>query len=165
MTALEVRPLTPDAFEPFGKLIGPSGPFSLANDGSARRYDAGDVLENLRPESRLILSVFDCEPRPQPVRISSLERHAFSAQCIVPIRALRYIVVVASSHPDGTPDEASITAFLADGSCGINYAPGVWHHGIIALDQRSLFFVQSWQDMTGDDCHEIVIAARTLSRV
>jgi ureidoglycolate lyase len=76
----------------------------------------------------------------------------YSAQAIVPMQGAGWAVVVCHPGQGGRPALESLQAFLFGASEGAIYAPGIWHYPIIALDQRSPFFVQSWQCGTPSDC-------------
>lgn len=154
---LAMQPLDSQAFAPFGQVVQVGSHPKPANGGTARRHDIGDVLGNRRPQAKLLLSVFDCEPCRLPLRIGVLERHCYSAQTIIPMQADPYAVIVCLDDGDGRPNLATLRAFSAQAGQGINYAPGIWHHGIIALGRQGLFFLQSWQDDTAADCEEAVI--------
>lgn len=124
----------------------------MTNQGTARNHDLGAVMVSERSDARLVLSVFDAEPRCLPRRLAVLECHPYSAQAIVPMQGADWAVVVCHSGQGGRPALESLRAFRFGASEGVIYAPGIWHHPIIALDQRSLFFVQSWQCGTPSDC-------------
>jgi ureidoglycolate lyase len=154
---IKLRTLTLESFAPFGHVIQIGQEPVPANGGTARRHDVGDVLISSRPQAKLYLSVFECEAQHLPLRIEILERHASSAQTITPMQADQYIVVVCLDDGAGHPDLSTLHAFQGGTHQGVNYNPGIWHHGIIALDRRSLFFVQSWQDGSASDCEEAII--------
>lgn len=61
-----------------------------------------------------------------------LERHRFSSQSFIPLlsprHSGRYLVVVALNDPvSDQPDLGTLKVFLAGGSMGFVYWPGVWH--------------------------------------
>lgn len=161
---LKLRPLEAEAFAPFGQIVQPGENPMPANGGTARRHDIGDVMVRLGEDSQLRLSIFDCEPQALPLRIDVLERHRLSAQTIAPMQAAEYLTIVCLSGPDGAPDLATAQAFECAPYQGVNYSPGVWHHGVVATERRSLFFLQSWQDGSPTDCEEINIPALLVTR-
>ena len=73
-----------------------------------------------------------------------------------PLRASRFLVVVALGAE--TPDLTSLDAFVVQGPCAITYAPGVWHHPMIALDEVADFVNVIFADGTDGDCHEVSLA-------
>jgi ureidoglycolate lyase len=153
-TPLRVEPLDAAAFAPFGDVIAASNARRRypINDGTTERFhDLAhiDVLDG----GRAVLSVFRAEPRTFPIRIAMLERHPLGSQAFVPLDpALRYLVVVATAA-DATP-----RAFLACNGQGVNYAPGTWHHPLLALDRESDFLVID-REGDGHNCDELRLAS------
>ena len=93
---------------------------------------------------------------PQPVAgptiaIAALERHPHSTQSFVPIRAGRWIVVLAPTLPDGLPDTANVRAFLAGPNDAICIHQNVWHAGLTVLDGPAEFAMMMWRATAGDD--------------
>ena len=84
-----------------------------------------------------------------------LERHPLGSQAFLPLGERPYLVVVAP--PGAPPSPASVRAFLAAPGQGVNYAPGVWHHPLLALDAVSDFWVID-RAGPGDNCEEITLA-------
>lgn len=152
---IEAAPLTADAFAPFGHVIEARAELASvdANMKSARRFDRLAPLENLRREdARPNLCLFRCTPAPAgPFQVKLLERHPFSTQVFLPMLGVtRYLVVVARGGEN--PELATLHAFIARGAQGVAYAPGVWHHPLVALDQESDFACLVWEDGTAGDC-------------
>jgi ureidoglycolate lyase len=155
MTSVSARPLTSDAYAPYGDVLmaAPRGEAGLsANQGTARRFDRLGTLENLRPGvAAPNAAVFRCAPRLVfPSRLALLEKHPASTQVFVPMNAQRYLVVVALGGD--APDLSTLAAFVASGTQAISYRPGVWHHPMIALDAETDFFCLVWEDGTAGDC-------------
>ena len=99
---------------------------------------------------------------PQPVTgstvtITGLERHPHSTQSFVPIRAGRWLVVLAPTLPDGAPDMANVRAFLAGPEDAICIGRNVWHAGLTVLDGPAEFAMMMWRADAGDDgiVHEL----------
>ena len=86
-----------------------------------------------------------------PMRATVLERHPYSSQTFIPIRVSRYLVTVAPDKPDGSPDLDRARCFLADGSQGITYSRGIWHHAMTVLDETAEMAVLMWCDGSGED--------------
>lgn len=151
---VRLEPVTREAFAPFGQLIEAAGACSLANQGTAARFDFAARLANLRPDARPNVAVFRAQPRALPLAIRLLERHPGSSQMFVPMTAPRYAVLVAAAGPDGAPDLATLRAFACASNQAINYDAGTWHHPMIALDAPSDFVMLAWEDGTPGDCVE-----------
>lgn len=104
---------------------------------------------------------------PQPVTgstvtITGLERHPHSTQSFLPIRAGRWLVVLAPTLPDGAPDMANVRAFLAGPEDAICIGRNVWHAGLTVLDGPAEFAMMMWRANAGDDgiVHELATPLR-----
>jgi ureidoglycolate lyase len=76
-----------------------------------------------------------------PLRVTSLERHPYSAQTFVPLGSARYLAVVCAADAGGNPDLATLRAFLAEPEHVVTYARNVWHHPMTVLDSPMEFAV------------------------
>ena len=139
--ALIARPLTAEAFAPFGAVFeAPSEP---------GRVPAHDGLSNRRPGAAPSLRLTRLAPLARlPVRAELFERHAFSSQTFLPLAVGRYLVIVAPDATAGGPDGAGARAFIGRAGQGVTYRAGLWHHGMTALDQPATFAVLMWCDGT-----------------
>ncbi len=70
--------------------------------------------------------------------------------------AARFLVLVARGGD--RPDLSTLAAFLATGTQGVSYHPGVWHHPMIALDREIDFACFVWEDGTDADCTVVDLA-------
>lgn len=150
--------LSLQAYQSFGSVIaaGSASDAVSANMGTAMRFNRLADLQNLRPATATPnLSVFQVTPAvSNPVQVALLERHKFSTQAFIPMDgAKRYLVVV--SKGDEKPDLTTLSAFVATGSQGITYKPGIWHHPIVALDELTHFANLTWEDGTSEDVHVV----------
>jgi DNA/RNA-binding domain of Phe-tRNA-synthetase-like protein/ureidoglycolate hydrolase len=102
--ALSARPATPEAFEPYGRLI-------VAGD-RARLGRRGGVLLALE------------EGRPGPRRVTHLLRFPEARRVVVPLGGAPLLVVVLPSgdQPGGPPE-----AFQTPAGAGVLINAGVWH--------------------------------------
>ena len=94
-----------------------------------------------------------------PMHATVLERHPYSSQTFIPIKVTRYLVTVAPDKPDGSPDLDRARCFLADGSQGITYSRGIWHHAMTVLDETAEMAILMWCDGSSDDEEFLEIAA------
>lgn len=160
MKLLSVEPLTREAFAPFGEVIEASAEQHTyaINAGTSQRFhdlarlEAGD-------NGRLTVSIFRAQARHFPFRITMLERHPKASQAFMPLNGRAFLVVVAPRAPQ--PEQAAVRAFLASGHQGVNFAPGVWHHPLLALEAVSDFLVIDRAE-TEDNCDEAVLAQALL---
>ena len=133
------KPLTAAAFAPFGDVLEPP------RHGRRRYFDSflGDSRPTARP--RFWVSRVPLVER-LPETCKTMERHPYSSQTFVPISSSRFLITVARSLSDGQPDLGAMEAFIGQSEQGFTYRPGVWHHGIRALDKPAIFAVLIWQD-------------------
>lgn len=155
MKSLPVEPLTAEAFAPFGEVIeavDTARHFTI-NGGNTERYHD---LANIEPgaDGRTIVSIFRGQPRQLPFRVTMMERHPLGSQAFVPLSGRPYLVVVAPAGP--APKVEDLRAFLARGDQGVNYAPGVWHHPLLALGEVSDFLVIDRAGL-GRNCDEVAL--------
>ncbi len=151
--SLTAVPLTADAFAPFGRVVSAGlQPGSSANQGTAVRFDFCAELVSTRAQSKPNLAVFRSVPRTLPHEIVLLERHPCSTQVFIPMVVARYLVCVAPTKPDGGPDLDGLEAFICAPGQGVAYAPGTWHHPMVALDAPGEFAMIAWEDGTPLDC-------------
>lgn len=149
MSSLVARPLTAEAFAPYGEV------FAVPETVGVRTaFDKG--LANLRPDVPASLSIILAAPVPQPILVDVIERHVFTSQSFVPIAPARWVIVVAPGTAEDGPDLAAAEAFLPAPGQGITLAPGTWHAPLTVLDAPAPFALLMWRDYGPDD--EEVIA-------
>jgi ureidoglycolate lyase len=140
---LIARPLTAEAFAPYGHVI------ELPKSG---HIDLVAELVNARKgraDARLALTAI--EPIALPYEFSAMEAHQHSSQAFVPIDVSRYLLVVATSTPDGKPDLARMQSFMAGPQQSLIYAPGIWHQPMRVLDRAARFAIFTFIDGTAAD--------------
>jgi ureidoglycolate lyase len=151
-----IRPLTRDAFKPFGDVVqaADSRHYTI-NQGWAERYADLAKLDLLAQGGQPNLGIVRAAPRPMPLKVELMERHPLSSQMFIPLSPLPFLVVVAP--PGERPATKDIIGFRTVAGQGVNYARGVWHHPLIALDQSTDFLVV---DRHGKDenCDEFPLA-------
>ncbi|WP_415236681.1 ureidoglycolate lyase [Sneathiella sp.] len=148
---LQIRPLTKEAFAPFGDVISVrENDHFLINNGSTERYhDLAKV--QLLNGGRALINIFRATPLTYPLKITMVERHPLGSQAFVPMSGLPYLVVVAPAGED--VNSADLQAFYADRDQGINYHAGTWHHPVLALHEISDFLVVD-RGGDGENCDE-----------
>jgi ureidoglycolate lyase len=155
MKTLQMERLTRAAFAPFGEVIELDGARHFAiNGGTTERYHDLAAVDVTAQGGRPLINLFRAQPRTLPVDITMMERHPLGSQAFIPLRQARYLVVVA---PPGEFDPARMRAFWTDAWQGVNYAKGVWHHPLLALDQVSDFVVVD-RGGEGNNCDELPLA-------
>ena len=162
--SLKTEPLSREAFEPFGEVIEACDAvrhFTINGGNTERFHD----LARIDPgeDGRAIVSIFRGQARSLPFRVEMVERHPLGSQAFVPMSGRPYLIVVAP--PGANPQAEDLRVFLARGDQGVNYATGVWHHPLLALDETSDFLVVD-RSGPGHNCDEAelsvvgIIAAR-----
>jgi ureidoglycolate lyase len=138
-TTLTIEPLTREAFAAFGDVIELEGAKQIPiNLGTTIRYHDLAKVDVTEEGGHTLVNLFRGQPRVLPFELKMLERHPLGSQAFVPLNDRPYLVVVA---PAGDLDVTKIRAFVSRGWQGVNYAKGVWHHPLIALDEVSDFIV------------------------
>ena len=144
LSPLLLAPLTPEAMSPFGSII--SAPTNTG-DRSVYSHWLGSARAGMTPG----FHVNHLLPKALPYAIDVMERHRYSAQLFLPLDVARYVVVVAPTANDGSPDIAAARALLAPKNIGVVYAPGVWHAGATVLERHGSFGVLMWRNDSADD--------------
>jgi ureidoglycolate lyase len=137
---LPVETLDHAAFKPFGEVIAAddAARHYPINEGSTERYHDLAAVDVAEQGGRTLVNIFRAQPRALPFEVRMLERHPLGSQAFVPLSRLPYLVVVA---PAGEPNPAQLRAFIVRDGSGVNYARGVWHHPLLALQAESDFLV------------------------
>ena len=149
------RPLTAEAFAPFGDVIEVNQARArVINEGYTIRFHDLARLDVTGAEGRPTISIFRSTPRELPIVLSMMERHPKSSQAFFPLGDESYLVAVA---PPGDLDPARIEVFLAGPDQGVNYHAGTWHHYSLALGRISDFLVVD-RDAEDDNCDEVRLA-------
>mgnify|MGYP003884484835 CR=1 FL=1 len=142
---IQTRPLTPDTFAPFGHVARPGlGAVKTIRDGAVRLSKSETRFRTLPEAAEPALDFYEVAPDALPLRASRIERHPWSAQLFCPMEGARWLVAVWPDGPEGAP-----LAFVAGPQDVVTYAPGLWHHGIVALDQPACFASLMWKSAEG----------------
>lgn len=138
------EPLDADNFSEFGEVIRrPPG-------GVRRHYN--ELLENARAGAWVDLYLTTIKPLDElPLHATVMERHPFSSQTFLPLKASRYLVVVAPDRGDGGPDLTRVRAFVSGADQGVTYRCGTWHHNMTVLDETAVMAVLMWCDGSSGD--------------
>lgn len=135
---LVARPLTAEAFAPFGDVLEARGdPDRIINDGRCGRFHDRARLD-FGPEGRAGISVFLGKTVTWPVEIAHVERHPDGSQAFVSMSGHPFLVVVA---PDEGGAPGTPCAFVAAPGQGVNFHRGTWHGVLAPLHAPGLFAV------------------------
>ena len=150
-------PLTRQEFAPFGEVIETAGAERrLINDGTTVRFHDLARVDAAAAGGWPLINVFRAQPLAVPLPVRVLEQHPLGSQAFIPLDPTPFLIVVAPQGP--APGSAELRAFVTDGGQGVNYARGVWHHPVIALDRESDFLVVD-RGGPGDNLVEVRFSA------
>jgi ureidoglycolate lyase len=152
---LQAAPLTPETFAPFGDVIDAASARNSypINQGFTTRFHDLAHIDVADSGGDICVSIFRSNPMPAPVVIRLMERHPLGSQAFIPLERRPYLVVVA---PPGDFNAAKVRAFIARPDQGVNYAKGVWHHFLLALDAPSDFLIIDRKG-PGDNLDEVML--------
>lgn len=150
LPVLKAKPLTVDAFAPYGDVIEATDDvdnFEI-NDGNTIRYhDLADITVDNK--GKVIVSIFRGQKRELPFKVCMMERHPLASQAFIPTGKHPWLVLVAPANEQ--PSAENIELFYCTHKQGVNYAAGVWHHPLMALYETSDFIVID-RSGPGDNC-------------
>lgn len=160
LRSLSVESLSPEAFAPFGDVIQTSeaAQHFTINDGNTERYHDLALLDP-GADGKVIVSIFRGQPRTLPFEVCMMERHPLASQAFMPLSGHPYLVVVAPAGP--APGIDQLRVFLCQPHQGVNYAAGVWHHPLLALDAVSDFLVID-RSGPGHNCDVVTLTPAAL---
>ncbi len=142
MTELTAKPLTHEAFAPYGQVL------AAKTDAVERQPYAGKVM-NTRSDAVSNLTYMRAVVKP-PV-IGVMEQHPHSSQLFVPMNGARYMVGVCPPNAEGGPDIENLEAFIAEGGQAVTYDAGAWHSPLCNLDTPGEYVMQRWDDEGPED--------------
>jgi ureidoglycolate lyase len=130
------KPLTAEAFAPYGDVIEVSGaPDMIINQGMCgRHHDRANVDFG---QGRAGISLFDAKARSLPMTVALVERHPLGSQAFVPISGVPMIVVVAAAGETPGP----IEAFISQPGQSINLNRNTWHGVLTPMDRDGQYIV------------------------
>jgi ureidoglycolate lyase len=158
---LQIEPLAAATFAPFGDVIEvavEARRYSI-NQGYAERFHDLARIDTGGEGGQTLVSIFRARPRTLPFRLSLVERHRLGSQAFMPLSRQRFLVVVAVAGP--VPRGEQLRCFVAASGQGVNYAAGVWHHPLLAIDAGGDFLViDRGGQGAASDCEEHVLDER-----
>ena len=153
MTTIRIRPISADAFAPFGDLLTPRDrPDRMINEGHCERHHALATVQ--RGGGEAIVSIFRSQPVSLPHDCTLLERHPLGSQAFMPLGPDPWLSVVAPDR-DGRP--VDVLAFLVPSGMWVNLRAVVWHGVLTPLDRAADFLVVD-REGEGVNLEEVRIA-------
>ncbi|TDE38850.1 ureidoglycolate lyase [Antarcticimicrobium sediminis] len=138
---IQAQTLTPEAFAPYGHVARPGLGDVKAIRNDRVHLSKSETAFSHQPDAKEVkLDFYEVAPETHQLVASVIERHNLSSQMFSPMNAARWLVVI---WPDG-PARAPL-AFVAGPQDVVTYAPGLWHHGIAAIDRPACFTSLMWK--------------------
>ncbi len=161
MPELDVRPISPEAFAPYGQLIQATSEGARPiNAGSSLRTDLAQQLQLTGSQGQPTLAVFRASGRSLTGPWTVMERHQLGSQSFIGMDGVRSVVLVALG--EHKPDPDTLAAFLVQGAVGYTLAPGTWHHPLIALEDGDFVVIERGADTV--DCEVVSLDAPVFLR-
>ena len=99
---LRARPLSRNAFEPFGEVLDASGPYDdLANGDAAQIFRDRATLDVAELGVRARINIVRTAPTRLPLMLEMMERHPLSSQAFAPLSSAGWLIIAA---PPGSLD-------------------------------------------------------------
>lgn len=136
---ITARPLTREAFTPFGEVIQTedSEHYSI-NNGNCERYHALANAEAVGEDARVIINILRSNPYKLPLRLSMVERHPLGSQAFMPLSSGSFLIVVCA---DGSEGPVQPQAFITKPGQGVNYPRNRWHGVLMPIGMAQDFIV------------------------
>ncbi len=137
---LNLKPLTQEAFAPFGDVIQKEGHFpEEINYGQTRKYAGLAQVDVGDEEGTATIHIYRSRPVSLPFRVEVMEYHPLGSQAFIPLHSQPFLVIVAP--PAETLPFKSIQGFFTNGEQGVNLNKAVWHHYQLSLDETCDYLV------------------------
>ena len=138
---LIAQPINQSAFAAYGWLVDSSkGNGTAINHASSRRLDGLSELALDASGGKPCLAVFKAAARDPAGPWHELEKHSLGTQTFIPLNGVRYLVLVALGGDQ--PDASTLAAFTVEGHQAITLRPGIWHHGLLALEDGDFVVIE-----------------------
>jgi ureidoglycolate lyase len=131
------RPLTAEAFAPFGDVLECAGaPDKIINQGMCGRFHDRARLDVGGGQAGI--SLFNAKPRQFPYTLNMMERHPLGSQAFIAMHEHPFLVIVAQDvgNAPGLPK-----AFITQAGQAVNYFANIWHGVLTPLHAPGLFAV------------------------
>lgn len=148
---VRARPLTAEAFAPYGQVLQGTGPATERCEFAAR-------MHNGRAQAGANLTYMKVLPASGALLVRAVERHPHSNQTFVPLNGTRHLVAVCPSDAAGRPQVELLEVFVASGGQAVNYDANVWHAPRTALCAPGEFVMLRWDDGSDLDTELLPLA-------
>ena len=134
MRRLVARPLTAEAFAPFGTVISADGlPGRPINAGTTMRFDVIPDLQLTLDGGTPMLAIYRASAREFPLPLGGVRAPCARQPGLRPAGRAR-ASWSSWRAGDAAPTAEALHAFTVEGTQGVVLAPGTWHHGLLARD-------------------------------
>ena len=145
MKTITACPISQLAFAAYGWLVDATGkPSSAINNGSSQRVDGLTELAFDEHGGKPCLAIFRATARDPAGPWAELERHQLGTQTFIPLNGVRYVMLV--SLGSAQPDACTLQAFVVSGHQAVTLRAGIWHHGLLALDDGDFVVLERSAD-------------------
>jgi len=136
-----VRPLTPEAFAPYGRVFMAQPAPTAASGFGAVRFEESDFTGG-----RAIMQLQIVRWR--ELAFTHMEQHSSFTQAFLPADGKPAVFVVATpvAGPGSAPDLARMKAFLLDGTQGILLGKGTWHCPLFPMAEHVTYAMTTCLD-------------------
>ena len=143
-----VRPMTREAFAPFGVLIDSRGSVEI---------DLGNGVPSLTGATS----------ERRPYRFDFMARHRRTMQVFSPLASSRSVIAVAPPNDRNAPEIEKIAAFLVDGRLPYAYHKGTWHTPPFPIDEWASYLVVDRAGTLDDDWElvDLKVAHQTIFEI
>ena len=153
---ITVEPMTAEGFAPFGDVVEfGANDFYPINNGMADRYHALARVVANGEDANAVISLVKSRQFDLPRVLDHMEYHPLGSQAFLPLDKTPFVVVVARAGEQ--PELSEVKAFITDGSQGINYHPGTWHH-VLLTPFAEMNFICVDRDGAGNNCIDFPIS-------
>ena len=99
---LKIKPLSKSNFAPYGQVIELKNAEKLMiNQGTTTRFNALASVDVATENGEPIISIFEGQRRPDPIKLEVMERHPLGSQAFFPLSKHGWLVVVCRSNSSG----------------------------------------------------------------
>lgn len=140
MLTLTAKPLTADVFAPYGDVVDTDNAKSFKiNYGLTTRFHDMANIDVSDEGGKAGFSIFSAQAATLPHQVKVMEYHPLGSQLFYPCCDSPFLVLVAPPSENIQLDELAL--FITNGTQGVNYNKGTWHHYLMPLDKNSDFIV------------------------
>ena len=148
MQTLNPKPLTPEAFAPYGEVVDKetaTNSFSINEKLATRYYDLANI-DTTDNNGKTCISLVQSQAIDLPLTVESMEYHPLGSQLFYPLDSKPFLILVAPAAKILNPEQLEL--FISNGQQGVNYYKKTWHHYLMPLENESNYIVV---DRNGND--------------